>query len=50
MLALARIADLPDESGRSNRLSYKATEAKIGDAGLELATSWSQTKHSSHLS
>ena len=43
-------ADLPDLSGRSNQLSYKATEANFGDAGLELATSWSQTKHSSHLS
>ena len=50
MLKLTRTADLPDLSGRSNRLSYKATEANFGDAGLELATSWSQTKHSSHLS
>ena len=50
MLKLTRTTDLPDLSGRSNRLSYKATKATFGDAGLELATSWSQTKHSSHLS
>ena len=28
----------------------KETHTNFGDAGLELATSWSQTKHSSHLS
>ena len=28
----------------------KETHINFGDAGLELATSWSQTKRSSHLS
>ena len=35
---------------RSNQLSYMPIIIHLGDAGLELATSWSQTKHSSHLS
>ena len=30
--------------------NHKGNTYRFGDAGLELATSWSQTKHSSHLS
>ena len=30
--------------------NHKGNTYEFGDAGLELATSWSQTKHSSHLS
>ena len=39
---------------RSNQLSYMPVieyiVIMVGDAGLELAASWSQTKRSSHLS